>query len=41
MEAVAFAKSLPLTMSAGIDGKLIIWDNATFDTRGTCVHAEA
>lgn len=40
VEAVAFVQSLPLTMSAGIDGKLIIWDNATFDTRGTCDHPE-
>ena len=40
VEAVAFARTLALTISAGMDGKLCIWDNASFDVRGTCEHPE-
>lgn len=38
VEAVGFAPSLPLAASAGVDGKLLIWDCATLSQRGSCEH---
>lgn len=38
VEAVGFASSLPLAASAGVDGKLLIWDCATLSQRGACEH---
>jgi hypothetical protein len=40
VEAVAFARSLALTLTAGMDGKLFIWENASLEARGTCEHPE-
>jgi WD40 repeat protein len=40
VEAVAFAHSLSLTLSAGMDGKLYIWENASLEARGACEHPE-
>jgi WD40 repeat protein len=40
VEAVAFAHSLALTLTAGMDGKLCIWENASLEMRGTCEHPE-
>lgn len=40
VEAVAFAHSLALTLTAGMDGKLCIWENASLEVRGTCEHPE-
>lgn len=40
VEAVLFAHSLALTISAGMDGKLLIWENATLEARSTCEHPE-
>jgi ribosome assembly protein SQT1 len=38
VEAAGFSKQLPLGATAGIDGKLIIWDCGTFTQRGVCQH---
>ncbi|GAB4816441.1 hypothetical protein N2152v2_003487 [Parachlorella kessleri] len=40
VEAVAFSRHLPLAVSAGLDGKLIVWDVATASARATCQHPE-
>ena len=34
------AHMLPLSVTAGVDGKLIIWDTATLSVRATCEHPE-
>ena len=31
---------LPLSATAGVDGRLIIWDTATLSVRATCEHPE-
>lgn len=41
VEAVALSSVLPVAATASIDGKLLIWDNATLSVRGTCEHPEA
>lgn len=41
VEAVALSCVLPVAATASIDGKLLIWDNATLSVRGTCEHPEA
>ncbi len=35
------AHMLPLSATAGVDGKLIIWDTASLSARATCQHPEA
>lgn len=41
VEAVAFAPTLStLVVSAGLDGKAIVWDTSTLDARATCVHSQ-
>lgn len=43
VEAVAFSRQLPhVAMSAGMDGKLILWDlaSAAASTRATCEHPD-
>lgn len=40
MEAVGFCRQQPLAASAGVDGKLVVWDTHTFTARGTCTHEE-
>jgi WD40 repeat protein len=40
VEAVALSSVLPVAATASIDGKLLIWDNATLSVRGTCEHPE-
>lgn len=40
VEAVAFLPGLPLALTAGLDGKLVIWDLGTFTPRATCQHPE-
>ncbi len=34
------ARVLPLCATAGVDGKLIIWDTPTMSVRATCEHPE-
>lgn len=34
------AHMLPLSATAGVDGKLIIWDTASLSVRATCQHPE-
>ena len=34
------AHMLPLSATASVDGKLIIWDTATLSVRATCEHPE-
>ncbi|KAL3132557.1 hypothetical protein ABBQ32_009096 [Trebouxia sp. C0010 RCD-2024] len=41
VEAVALSAALPVAATASIDGKVLIWDNATLSVRGTCEHPEA
>lgn len=41
VEAVGFSRHLPLAASAGVEGKLLIWDVATLSQRGLCEHPEA
>eukprot|EP00891_Asterochloris_glomerata_P000841 jgi/Astpho2/841/e_gw1.00016.344.1_t len=41
VEAVALSSVLPLSATGSIDGKLMIWDNASLSVRGTCPHPEA
>jgi WD40 repeat protein len=38
VEAVGFSRHLPLAASAGMDGKLIIWDANGWTQRGVCDH---
>lgn len=41
MEAVAFSSNMAtLVVSAGLDGRLVVWDTATFDSRNTCTHPQ-
>lgn len=41
VEAVAFAPTLgTLVVSAGLDGKGIVWDTTSLDVRATCVHPQ-
>lgn len=40
MEAVGFSRHLALAATAGIDGKLIVWDCGGFTERGVCQHPE-
>ena len=40
VEAVALSSVLPVAATASIDGKVLIWDNATLSVRGTCEHPE-
>lgn len=40
VEAVALSAALPVAATASIDGKVLIWDNATLSVRGTCEHPE-
>jgi len=40
IEAVALSSVLPVAATASIDGKVLIWDNATLSVRGTCEHPE-
>ena len=40
VEAVALSAVLPVAATASIDGKVLIWDNATLSVRGTCEHPE-
>jgi len=41
VEAAGFSGHLPLAATAGVDGKLLIWDCATLSQRGACVHPDA
>ena len=34
------AHMLPLSATAGVDGKLLIWDTASLSVRATCQHPE-
>lgn len=38
VESVGFSPHLPLSASAGMDGKLVIWDATGFSERGVCQH---
>ena len=38
MEAVGFSRHLPVAASAGMDGKLIVWDANGWSQRGVCEH---
>lgn len=38
VEAVAFSRRLPIVMTAGMDGKLLLWDVTTAQTRAACEH---
>lgn len=40
MEAVGFSGQLPLAASAGVDGKLLVWDCGTMTQRSSCEHPE-
>ena len=41
VEAVAFSPHLPsAAISAGMDGKLVVWDLAATSARTTCQHPE-
>lgn len=40
VEAVAFSRHLPLALSAGLDGKMLVWDVTTGTARGTCDHPD-
>jgi hypothetical protein len=40
VEAVGFSRHLNLAATAGIDGKLIVWDCGAFSERGVCQHPE-
>ncbi|WIA30424.1 hypothetical protein OEZ86_000508 [Tetradesmus obliquus] len=40
VEAVGFSRHLALAATAGIDGKLIVWDCGGFTERGVCQHPE-
>lgn len=40
VEAAGFSSHLGLAATAGIDGKLIIWDTGNFSERGVCQHPE-
>lgn len=40
VEAVALSSVLPVAATASIDGKMLIWDNASLTVRGTCEHPE-
>ena len=40
VEAVRIARMLPLCASAGVDGKLLIWDTASLSVRAACQHPE-
>ncbi len=40
VESAAFSPVLPLCATAGIDGQLLLWDNATFSQRAACSHPE-
>ena len=40
VEAARMAHMLPLIATAGVDGKLIIWDTASLSVRATCQHPE-
>eukprot|EP00879_Flechtneria_rotunda_P025198 GHRR01026766.1.p3 GENE.GHRR01026766.1~~GHRR01026766.1.p3 ORF type:complete len:222 (+),score=50.23 GHRR01026766.1:450-1115(+) len=40
VEGAGFSRHLPLAATAGIDGKLIIWDTGTFSERGVCQHEQ-
>jgi len=40
IEAVVFVTGLQLVATAGMDGKMIIWDTASAVTRATCQHPE-
>jgi angio-associated migratory cell protein len=40
LEAVAFLPGLPLAATAGLDGKLIVWDVASATSRVVCQHPE-
>lgn len=34
------AHMLPLSATAGVDGKLVIWDTASLSVRAACQHPE-
>ena len=38
VESVGFCDCMPLAASAGMDGKLCIWDLNTYGLRHTCLH---
>lgn len=40
VEVVGFSGNLPLAVSAGMDGKLLVWDNNTMSQRSCCQHPE-
>lgn len=40
VEAVGFSRHLPLAASAGVDGKMFIWDCGTLSQRGACEHPD-
>jgi ribosome assembly protein SQT1 len=42
VETLGFSKHLPLAASAGVDGRLLVWDLNTLSQRSApCVHPEA
>lgn len=40
IETVAFSRLLPLALTGGLDGRLVMWDVATASTRAVCQHPE-
>jgi WD40 repeat protein len=40
IEGVAFARGLPLVVSASMDGQVIIWDTSAGSKRGVCEHPD-
>ncbi|KAF8069403.1 SPAC25H1.08c [Scenedesmus sp. PABB004] len=40
VEAAGFSSHLPMAATAGIDGKLLVWDTGTFTERGCCQHPQ-
>ena len=40
VEAAKMSHMLALSATVGVDGKLIVWDNATLSVRATCQHPE-
>lgn len=40
VEGVALSAVLPVAVTGSIDGKMLVWDNASLTVRGTCDHPE-
>ena len=40
VEAVGFSGVQPVALTAGVDGKLVIWDLASLTARSICSHPE-